>query len=107
MDINTRFATTGTLLRKRILFLKHWSQRNNWKTPFNWKEALKEIEVLKSFKAFLNTPCEICKEPVKEWDDYNVKLAIQGIGRGHTQCWNSELGRFIELRKAIEKVKKT
>ncbi len=37
--------------------------------------------------------------------DYSVKLVIQGIGCGHTQCWNSELGRFIELRKAIEKVK--
>jgi len=35
------------------------------------------------------------------------KNADKGIGCGHTQCWNSELGRFIELRKAIEKVKKS
>ena len=63
--------------------------------------------MLEPFKAFLNVPCEICHEPITEWDDYSVKLAIQGIGRGHTQCWNSELGRSIELRKVIEKVKKT
>ena len=62
--------------------------------------------MLKSFKAFLNTPCEICHEPVKEWDEYNVKPAIQGIGCGHTHCWNSELGQTKELLKAIQKFKK-
>ncbi len=63
--------------------------------------------MLLPFKAFLNVPCEICHEPIKEWDDYNVKLAIEGTGCGHTWCWNSELGQLIELRKAIEKVNKT
>jgi len=71
------------------------------------EKVLEEYEVLEPFKAFLNVPCEICHEPITEWGDYSVKLAIQGIGCGHTQCWNSELGRLIELRKAIEKVKKT
>ena len=70
------------------------------------EKVLGEHEVLLPFKAFLNAPCEICHEPIKEWDDYNVKLAIEGIGCGHTHCWNSEVGRFRELRKAIEKVKK-
>jgi hypothetical protein len=71
------------------------------------EEVLEEYEVLEPFKSFLNVPCEICREPVKEWGDYNVKLAIQGIGCGHTQCWNSELGRLIESRRAIEKMKKS
>jgi len=70
------------------------------------EKVLEEHEVLLPFEAFLNAPCEICHEPIKEWDDYNVKLAIEGIGCGHTHCWNSELGRLIEFRKAIEKVKK-
>ena len=70
------------------------------------EEVLKEIQMLKSFEAFLNVPCEICHEPIAEWDDYNVKLAIEGIGCGHTHCWNSELGRLREFRKTIEKVKK-
>jgi len=70
------------------------------------EDTLQLEEALKSFKAFLNTPCEICHESVKEWDDYNVKLAIEGIGCGHTSCWKSELGRLREFRKAIEKVKK-
>ena len=71
------------------------------------EKVLEEYEVLEPFKAFLNVPCEICHEPITEWGDYSVKLVIQGIGCGHTQCWNSELGRLIELRKAIEKVKKS
>jgi len=71
------------------------------------KEVLEEIQTLKSFKAFLSVPCEICHELIGEWDDYNVKLAIQGIGCGHTSCWNSKLGRLREFRKAVEKVKKT
>jgi len=71
------------------------------------EEVLEEIQMLKSFKAFFNVPCEICHEPIEEWDDYSVKLTIEGIGYGHTQCWNSEVGRFRELRKAIEKMKKT
>ena len=69
-------------------------------------KVLEEYGVLEPFKAFLNVPCEICHEPITEWGDYSVKLVIQGIGCGHTQCWNSELGRLIELQKVIEKVKK-
>ena len=71
------------------------------------EKVLEEYGVFEPFKAFLNVPCEICHEPITEWGDYSVKLVIQGTGCGHTQCWNSELGRLIEFRKAIEKVKKT
>jgi len=64
-----------------------------------------EYDVLKPFKTFLETPCEICKKPVKEWDNDNVKLAIQGVGVGHTACWNSELGRLRQLNKALKEIK--
>jgi len=70
------------------------------------EKVLEEHEVMKSFKAFLKVPCEICHEPVKEWDDYNVKLAIESIGCGHTSCWKSESGQMKELLKAIQKFKK-
>jgi hypothetical protein len=50
-------------------------------------------------------PCEICHEPIKEWDDYNVKLAIQGIGFGHTACWRSDLGRMKEFARALAKLR--
>ena len=65
-------------------------------------KVLEEYGVLLPFKAFLIESCEICHEPIVEWDDYNVKLAIQENGCGHTPCWNSELGQIIELKKAIE-----
>ena len=70
------------------------------------EKVLEQYEVLEPFKAFLKVPCEICHEPVKEWGDYNVKLAIQGIGCGHIACWHSKSGQTKELLKAIQKFKK-
>jgi len=67
-------------------------------------KVLEEHEALLPFKAFLDAPCDICHEPVNDWDDRSVKLAIEGIGCGHTRCWNSEYGQLIEFRRAIEKV---
>ena len=88
-------------------FLKALVSEKQLEDTLHLEEVMEECEVLEPFKAFLNVSCEICHEPVKEWDEYNVNLAIEGIGCGHTSCWNSELGRFMELRRAIEKVKKT
>ena len=62
--------------------------------------------MLEPFKAFLEVPCEICHEPVTEWGDYSVKLAIQGIGCGHTACCHSKSGQMKELLKAIQKFEK-
>jgi DNA-directed RNA polymerase subunit M/transcription elongation factor TFIIS len=70
------------------------------------KEVLEEIQTLKPFKAFLSVPCEICHEKIEKWDDYNVKLAMQGIGCGHTACWNSDLGRMRELARALTIIKR-
>jgi hypothetical protein len=71
----------------------------------NMEEVLKENEILRPFKTFLEVPCEICHQPIECWDDYNAKLVVQGIGFGHTSCWNSEVGRMIELTRAIRKVR--
>ena len=70
------------------------------------EKVLEEYKVLEPFKAFFNILCEICDEPVKDWDDYNVKLAVEGIGYGHTNCWNSEFGQFRQIAKAIQKFNK-
>ena len=69
-------------------------------------KVLEEYEVLLPFKAFLKEPCEICHEPISEWDEYNVKLAIQQIGCGHISCWKTDLGRMKELARAIDKYMK-
>lgn len=71
------------------------------------EKVLENYKVIEAFKTFLNAPCEICEKPVKDWDDFNVKLVIKGVGCGHTRCWNSETGRLRELRKAIEKARET
>ena len=87
-------------------FLKALVSEKQLEDTLHLEEVLKEIEVLEPFKAFFNVPCEICHEPVKEWDDYNVKLAIEGIGCGHTHCWNSQTGQFKQIGKTIQKLKK-
>ncbi|MFC2016520.1 hypothetical protein ACFLUF_02275 [Chloroflexota bacterium] len=87
-------------------FLKALVSEKQVEDTQHLEKVLEKYGVLEPFKAFLNVPCEICHESITEWGDYSVKLVIQGIGCGHTQCWNSELGRLIELGKAIEKVKK-
>jgi hypothetical protein len=73
---------------------------------YHLDKVLGIYETLLPFEAFLNAPCEICHKPVGEWDEYNVKLAIQGTGLGHTSCWKSDVGKVIELKKALEKVNK-
>jgi len=70
------------------------------------RELLEEIQTLKPFKFFFNVSCEICHEKIEKWDDYNVKLAIQGIGCGHTACWNSDLGRMKEIARALAIIKR-
>jgi hypothetical protein len=67
---------------------------------------MEKYEVLEPFKAFLEESCEICHKPVSEWDEYNIKRAIQGIGCGHSSCWRSELGQIKELTRAINKYMK-
>ena len=68
-------------------------------------EVLKENEALKPLRVFLGMPCEICGKPVNEWDEQNIKLVISGMGCGHTQCWNSQLGQLRQIGKVIKKVK--
>jgi predicted RNA-binding Zn-ribbon protein involved in translation (DUF1610 family) len=86
-------------------FLKALVSEKQLKDTLNVEQMLEEYEVLKPFKAFLDAPCEICHEPIKEWDSVNVKLVVEGTGCGHTRCWNGELGRMKQLCKALQQVK--
>ena len=87
-------------------FLKALVSEKQLEDTLHLEEVMEKYEVLEPFKAFLEVPCEICHEPITEWGDYGVKLAIQGIGCGHTACWHSESGQTKELLKAIQKFKK-
>ena len=84
-------------------FLQAMVSEQQLENTIRLDKVLEEYEALLPFKAFLKEPCEICHEPVSEWDEYNVKLVIQQIGCGHTSCWKSDLGRMKELARAIDK----
>ena len=87
-------------------FLKALVSEKQLEDTLHLEKVLKEFEVLEPFKAFFNIPCEICHEPIEEWDDYNIKLTIEGTGCGHTLCWNSQAGQTRQFLKAIQKFKK-
>jgi hypothetical protein len=53
----------------------------------------KENDTLKPLKPFLNIACEICGKPITEWDEHNVKIAVEKYGWGHTECWKSNIGQ--------------
>lgn len=88
-------------------FLKAMVSEKQVENITHTEQVVKENEMLGSFKAFFNVPCEMCHELVKDWDDQNVKLAIEGYGYGHTRCWNSDLGQMRQLVKFLAKEKKT
>jgi hypothetical protein len=43
------------------------------------EQLLEENTTLKPLRAFLNVPCEICKKPITDWTEDNVKAAIMGF----------------------------
>jgi predicted RNA-binding Zn-ribbon protein involved in translation (DUF1610 family) len=87
-------------------FLKAMASKQQLEDTESLIKVKKEYDTLLPFKAFLNAPCEVCHKPVGEWDAFNVKLAIQGAGCGHTSCWNSELGKMRQTLITIQKFKK-
>lgn len=64
-------------------------------------ELKKENDILIPLKPFLNVICEICGKPITEWDEHNVKIAVEHHLWGHTNCWNGDLGRAILFMKSI------
>ena len=65
------------------------------------RRALQESEVLAPLRLFLEVPCEFCGSAIAQWDERNVKLAVGGIGWGHTPCWNSSRGQTMEVLRAL------
>ena len=67
----------------------------------------KELEILRPFKILLDTPCEICCQPIADWSELNLKAGIKGLGWAHNACWNNPAGQFklftIAYKGVIEK----
>ena len=96
------FCNSWTGAKEDDSFLKAMVSGKQLENAKMIEDVQKEKETLAPFKAFFNVPCQMCKQPIKEWDDWNVKLAVQGLGCGHTACWNSEAGRMRELLLALK-----
>ncbi len=71
------------------------------------EQLLEENTTLKPLRAFLNVPCEICKKPITDWTEDNVKATIMGFGWAHVQCWNTALGKARLLLKALKQPQET
>ncbi len=66
----------------------------------------KENDTLKPLEAFFNIHCEICANPITEWDKENVERAVAGLGWGHTKCWSTGLGEIKLAMNFEDKIKK-
>ena len=86
-------------------FLKALVSEKQLKDTQYLDKLLEEYKMLEPFRTFFNIECEICHEPIKKWDDYSIKLAIDGTGRGHTHCWQSEIDQLRQLLKVIRKIR--
>jgi len=68
------------------------------------RDIQKENDTLKPLEAFLSVACEICGKPVTEWNEHNVKIAVEKYGWGHTKCWDSDIGQLRLLAKFSNKI---
>jgi len=73
------------------------------KKVYRMEELIKENTLLKPLAPFLEVKCEICGNTIEDWTENNVKLAREGYGWGHNQCWKSELGQFILFGRVLKK----
>jgi hypothetical protein len=64
------------------------------------KQLQKETEALWPFKMFIGMRCEICNRPVKDWTVQDILRGMNGIGWGHAQCWNSNIGQLLQYQRA-------
>ncbi len=56
-----------------------------------------ENRALKPLRSFLGLPCEICKKPMAAWTLEDIQRGVEGLGWGHTGCFNSDLGQIKQV----------
>ena len=83
-------------------FLKAMVSEEQIENVYRLQQVLKENEVLKPLKVFLNLPCEVCGQPITEWTDYMVQKGVKEHCWGHTECWNSDKGQIKQMMKLVK-----
>ena len=69
---------------------------------YQLEQVLKENDVLKPLKVFLNLPCEVCGQPITEWTEYEVQKGVKEHCWGHAKCWNSDEGQIKQYMKLVK-----
>jgi hypothetical protein len=82
-------------------FLKAMVSEKHLKDIRSYVEIQEENDSLKPFKLFFGLPCKVCKKPITEWTEQNVRTGINGFGWGHTKCWNSPSGQLKQTGKLL------
>lgn len=83
-------------------FLKAMVSESQMENVRRVEEFQKENDTLKPFKLFFDLPCEVCKQPVTEWTEQNLRKGIRGFGWGHVNCWNTSAGQICQMAKLIK-----
>jgi len=92
---------TSYTVEPNDFFLKLMVSEQQFDDIITAGELKKENDILIPLKPFLSVICEVCDKPITEWDEHNVKVAVEHHLWGHTSCWNGELGRAMLFIKSI------
>ena len=57
---------------------------------YRLEQVLKENDVLRPLKVFLNLPYEVCGQPITKWTESGVQKGVKEHCWGHAKCWNSD-----------------
>jgi len=83
-------------------FLKAMVSKEQMENIYRLEQVLKENEALRPLKVFLKLPCEVCRQPITEWTEYEVQKGVKEHCWGHAKCWNSDEGQIKQLMKLVK-----
>ncbi|MFC1982347.1 hypothetical protein ACFLV5_00930 [Chloroflexota bacterium] len=81
-------------------FIKALVSEEQLENTYIVEQLIEENAILRPLTVFFTIPCDICSKPITDWNEYNIKAAIAGFGWGHSQCWNTAVGKFKIITKA-------
>lgn len=67
------------------------------------QELERENGTLRPFKVFLEMPCVICHQPIKEWTEQWARSLMERSEQAHPQCWNTPAGQLWQMEWLMRK----
>jgi len=63
----------------------------------------RENSALRPLKPFLELPCAICRQPIKEWTEHLARSVMERTEETHRQCWSTPAGQLWQMERFMRK----